>query len=172
MPIIVRKKESNFIPAPEGLHQAVCCDVWEPFMQPNPFQEGSLVESTRIVWQIDFENPETGKPLEVSQMYRLSLHEKSKLCQHLEAWRGRKFTNEEKQGFDLENLLGANCQLQVVHKIADGGTTYANVSAIVPLAKSMEKMRVSDGYVRRKDRPQQQAQPEQSTEVGDGDVPF
>jgi hypothetical protein len=152
----------------------VCCDVWEPWQQANPFKAGALQETTRIVFQIDIENSETGKPLEVSQMYSLSLHEKSKLCQHLEAWRGRKFTQKEKEGFDLENLIGANCQVQVVHNIKDGGEIYANIQAIVPLGKGMEKMRVSDDFTRKKDRPEQHSNEPDDTEQEptDGDVPF
>jgi len=152
MPIIARKNETQYRPAPEGLYQAVCCDVWEPYESEDHFNPGQVVTQTRIVWQLDEVNPDTDRRFEVSQIYRLSLHEKSKLCQHLEAWRGRKFTSEEKRGFDLEKLIGVNCQLQIVHNVKDGGDTYANVQAIVPVGKGMTQLRVSDGYTRKKDR--------------------
>jgi hypothetical protein len=152
MPIIARKKQSTYKPSPEGLHQAVCCDVWEPFDVEDNFNAGQLVTQTRIVWQIDVTDEKWDRPVEVSQLYRLSLHEKSKLCQHLEAWRGRKFTAEEKTGFDLEDLLGANCQIQVVHNIKEDGTIYANVQAIVPVGKNATKMSVTSGFTRKKDR--------------------
>lgn len=152
MPIYARRKESTFTPAPEGLHVAVCADVWDQWTEPRREDwGGGLQDKTRIVWLVEDINLATKRPYEVSQIYTLSLHEKAKLCQHLEAWRGKKFTDEEKRGFDLERLIGVSCQVQVVHKITDGGT-YANVQAIVPLGKGQPKLRVPDGYVRHKDR--------------------
>lgn len=152
MPIFARKKESTFEPAPEGLHAAVCVDVWEPWTEERREDwGGGLVDKTRIVWLIDVENPNTGKLFEVSQIYTLSLHEKSNLCKHLESWRGKKFTDGEKLGFDIEKLIGVNCQLQVIHRITDSGT-YANVQTIVPAAKGGPRLLVPEGYVRKKDR--------------------
>jgi len=152
MAIYARRKESTFEPAPEGLHAAVCVDVWEPWTEERAAEwGGGLVDKTRIVWLIAELNPKTGKPFEVSQIYTLSLHEKANLCKHLEAWRGKRFTDDEKRGFDLEKLIGAGCQVQLIHRVTDTGT-YSNVSAIVPLAKGQPKIIVPDGYVRRKDR--------------------
>lgn len=151
MAIYARKPESSFTPAPEGLHVAVCADVWPPWTEEKRAEwGGGLVDKTRLVWLIEETNEKTGKPYEVSQMYTLSLHEKSNLCKHLESWRGKRFTDEERRGFDVERLIGVACQLQVVHKITDGGV-YANVQAVVPLGKGQAKLSVN-GYVRRKDR--------------------
>lgn len=152
MPIIVRKKVGqNREQAPEGLHQAVCCDVHEPFMEKNKFRDGAAQEKTRIVWQID-QLGENGKPIEIAKKYTMSLHEKSNLRKDLESWRGKKFTEQEIMGFDLEQLLGANCQLQVTHDIKDDGSTWANVQAIVPIGKNTQKIVVSKDFVRKIDR--------------------
>lgn len=165
----------NFAPAPEGLHQAVCCDVWEIWTAQRPeVFGGGLQDRTRLVWQLDAINEETGKPFEVSQEYTASLHEKSKLRQHLEAWRGRKFTAEELKGFDLETVIGSNCQIQVVRNLGKNGKTYANVQAIVPVGKGMTKIRVTEDYVRHKDRkkrPENGGVPEDFS-PSDDDVPF
>lgn len=175
MPVVAKAPESNYTPAPEGLHQAVCVDVWDAWTETSTFH-GGLVEKTRIVWQIDQENPETGKPFEASQIYTLSLHEKANLCKHLESWRGKPFTAEERMGFDLEKLIGANCQIQVAHRLGKNGKTYANVQAVVPLGKGQTKMRPADGYIRRKDRkdkPQTNGQPGAPVHDEDEDgVPF
>jgi hypothetical protein len=66
----------------------------------------------------------------------------------LEAWRGRKFTPQELEGFDLERLLGVSCQLQLVHVLTDRGGLFANVQAVVPLGRGMTKLRPSEDYVR------------------------
>jgi hypothetical protein len=56
----------------------------------------------------------------------------------LESWRGRPFTQEELNGFSLENVLGAPCMLSVVHKPSKDGTKmYANVGSVVALPKGM-----------------------------------
>jgi hypothetical protein len=169
LPIIAKAPVSNFTPAPEGLHAAVCCDVVELGTEVNTFN-GGLQEKVRLVWQIEDEDPETARRFEVAQKYTLSLHEKAKLTQHLEAWRGRKFTEEEKGGFDLEKLIGVGCQVQVVHNVSDKGKTYANVQAVVPLGKGMAKLHVSEDYQRFKYR--QKANQPAAPEDHDDDVPF
>lgn len=166
MAIIAKKPESIFTPCPEGLHHAVCVDVVDLGIVPTPWGDKHKV---RIVWQIDDDNPDTGKRYDTRQQYSLSLHEKASLRNHLESWRGRKFTDEELMGFDLEKLIGANCQIQVVHTITDQGKTYANVQAVVPAPKNTPKLSPLD-YVREKDRAKQQANG--GAELTVEDIPF
>jgi len=169
MPIIVKEPESRYKPAPAGLHQACCVDVEPQWTEERP-QEfgGGLVEKTRIAWVIA-EQMEDGRPYTASKKYTLSLHEKSNLCKDLTSWRGREFTAEEKQGFDLEKLIGVNCQVQVVH-VAKNDRVYANVTSVVPLAKGMTKMDVPKDYVRKQDRQPQRDAHDQANE--DDGVPF
>jgi len=171
--------------APEGLHPAVCVDAWEIWTETNKF-DGGLQDKTRLVWQIDktYKDEKTGeeKRYEVSMPYTASFHEKAKLRQHLESWRGRKFTeNELDQFYDgggLELLLGKCCQLQVVHKISTNGNTYANVQTIVPPHPGMEKLIVTPDFVRRKDRTKDEEPHGQGDDgpmegdYSDDDVPF
>lgn len=147
MPIVAKKPESSFTPCPEGLHQAVCVDVVDLGLQKGQYGEKHKVE---IRWQVDAED-ERGRRHELRKWYTLSLHEKANLRKDLECWRGRKFTEAELAGFDLENLLGANCQLQVIHNISDEGRTYDNVQAIVPHNSKVPKISPQE-YVRQKDR--------------------
>lgn len=141
----------DFVPAPQGLHTAVCADVWDIWTEERSEKwGGGLRDVIRLVWEID-QLGEDGKPFTVSQKYTASLHEKSRLRHDLESWRGRKFTAEELKAFDVVNVLGANCQINVVHNIKDG-KTYANIASLVPLAKGQEKIAISKEYVRQKDR--------------------
>lgn len=158
MAIVAREPESKFTPAPEGLHQAVCVDVVELGVVKGPYGDKEKVE---IVWQIDLTNEDTNRRFEVRKWYTISLHEKANLRKDLECWRGRKFTKDELAGFDLEKLIGANCQLQVIHNITDEGKVYANVQAIVPHNSKVPKI-APDMYIRKKDRP---------TERGNGNTP-
>lgn len=151
MPIIARDNRREFTPAPEGLHVAVCVDVVDLGMQTTPWGEKHKVE---IWWQLE-EVDQEAKPgprrFLVRNLYTNSLNEKATLRHHLEAWRGRKFGPQELEGFDLENLIGVSCQLQIVHNLSDKGRTFANVQAVVPLGKGMAKIR-AESYVRTKDR--------------------
>jgi len=155
MPIFAREPESRFSPCPEGLHQAVCVDVVDLGMMVTQWGDKPKV---RIVWQIDEVDPVTGRRYDVRGMYTLSLSEKSTLRKHLESWRGRKFSPAELRGFDLENLIGINCQLQVIHNLSDEGRTFANVQAIVPANAKAPKI-APDGYVRERDRLPTDARP-------------
>ena len=152
MSLIVKDSGAgDYTPCPEGVCQAVCADVQDLGEMENSFT-GKMVRKLRIVWQTEHKHEKYGRPHEVSMSYTQSLHEKAGLRKLLEAWRGRKFTAAELAGFDVETLIGANCQIQVMHRIGQDGRTWANVASIMPIGKGMTKMAVSDGYVRRKDR--------------------
>ena len=169
MSIVAKDNRKEYTPAPEGLHQAVCIDVEDLGLQDTPWGQKQKVA---IRWQLEESDHETDRRFQVMNWYTLSLHSKATLRQHLEAWRGRKFKAEELQdGFDLERLLGVNCQLQIVHSIADGGRTYANIQAIVPLGKGMKQIIVEE-YVRVKDRDDSQTTPVKAEPANDDDLPF
>jgi hypothetical protein len=154
MAIIAKDNKSDFTPAPEGLWQAVCVDVVDLGMQTSQWGESHRVQ---IRWQLEGDDPKTGKPYMAVRSFRLSLHEKSSLRPMLEAWRGRKFTPEELKGFDLEKLVGVACQVQIVHGITGQGGTFAQIQAVVPPARGVAKLTPRGDYVRVKDREHQAA---------------
>lgn len=139
------RNESNFIPAPDGVHNAVCVDVVDLGMVEGAF---GTKHKLKLVWEIE-EKMDSGKPFIVGKRYTVSLHEKSTLRKDLKSWRGRDFTAEELKEFDLESVIGAPCQLVVVHSETEG-TTYANVSNVL---KAKAKLQADGKYVRVKERP-------------------
>ena len=170
MPILAKDTRREFTPAPEGLHQGVCIDVVDLGLVKTQWGEKHQVE---IRWQlVDLTDDTTGLPVLVLKRYTLSLNEKAKLRHHLEAWRGRKFTAEELDGFDLEKLLGVNCQIQVVHDLADDGRVWANVSAVVPLGKGMTKIRPAETYIRVADRDKKPVSSNGAAPAGEDEAPF
>jgi hypothetical protein len=76
-------------------------------------------------------------PLTVSKNYTMSLHEKASLRKELSAWRGRDFTEEEAQGFDISKLVGAYCMANIQHSEKDG-KTYTNVVGLTPLPSALK----------------------------------
>jgi len=170
MPIIAKRPETTYTAAPEGLHHAVAVDVIDLGIVTSTFGDR---HKCRIVWQIEEENVETRRRFDARKQYNLSLHEKATLRKDLESWRGRKFSEEELKGFDLEKLIGVNCQIQIVHDLGEDGTIWANVTAVVPPPRNTAKL-VSLDYTRVKDRPKTQGNKPGvlETELDDVSVPF
>jgi hypothetical protein len=164
---MAKSNKTDFTPAPEGLHPAVCVDVIDLGMVTTQWGESHQI---KIRWQLEDDDPKTRRPYLVQRQFRNSLHEKSSLRPLLESWRGKKFTEEELKGFDLERLLGANCQLQIIHRITGEGGTFANVQAIVACGKRQTKL-VARDYVREKDRIKNANAISESEEIDDS-VPF
>jgi hypothetical protein len=91
-------------------------------------------ESSALIPEGDFE----GQPFVIVQQYTLSIGDKANMRKDLEAWRGRKFTPQELDGFDLKNVLGKACMLNIVHSEPDGsGKVFANIGSIMPLPSGM-----------------------------------
>lgn len=168
MPIIAREPETKFAPAPEGLHQAVCVDVHDEGIKETQWGDKHKV---LLVWQLEVreETPE-GRRHEARGYYTLSLSEKANLRIHLECWRGRKFTAEELEGFDLEKLIGVNCQLQIAHNLGDKGKTYANIQAIVPFNPKLGPKLIAEDYTRIQNRAKESGAAPAA--LDDDDIPF
>jgi len=138
-------KGMTFTPAPDGVHSAVCVDVVDLGMVDG--QWGSK-HKCRIVWEIS-EKMNGGKPYLASKQYTLSLNEKANLHKDLKAWRGKPFSTEELAGFNVEAIIGAPCQLVIVHEEKDG-IVYGNVTAIIKAKKPV--LKACGSYIRVKDR--------------------
>ncbi len=121
---------AEFAITPAGQYIGRCYKIIDLGTQTTSGQYGVKDQhKVMISWELlDEAKMEDGRPFSVTQWYTVSLHEKSKMRADLESWRGRKFTEEELKGFDLNNVLGAYCMIQVVH---DETGKYANVQTIM-----------------------------------------
>lgn len=161
----------DFTPAPEGQFQGVCVDVVDEGISKRLNQFTNQEEERdelRIVFQLKVvdqsgteQRTENGGRFTVSQLFKKSLHEKSKLRAFLEMWRGRKFTADELQGFDVEKLLGANAIVQTVHSTSKTtGKTYCNIQSLMPVNPAWNLVKLEpENFVRKKDRQATPAQP-------------
>ena len=157
MSLIVSENRKQFSPPPEGLLHCVCADVVDLGIVEGQFGPQHKVQ---IIWQTA-DVDENGKRFLIFRQYTPSLSDKSRLRPMLESWRGKKFTAEElgppkdgKGGFDLENVISANCQIQIVHKLRTDGSKGYDVQAVVPAPKGVPMLKV-EGYTRKKDRTDQ-----------------
>jgi len=143
--LIVKEPEgsgSDFEQIDPGNYPAVCYRYYDLGKQRLEF-EGKSKDTHRvfITWEFPDERIEINGedlPRVISKEYTLSLHENATLRQHLETWRGKKFSKEELKGFSLQNILGVNCIINVIHNTRND-KTYANVGSIAPLMKGMTK---------------------------------
>lgn len=133
---------------PPGSYIARCYLLVDMGEQLQNGQYGQSVQhKIRLGWEV-FGEDENGEPLTVEyegvqrQMtigknYTLSLNEKAGLRKDLTSWRGRDFTPEELEGFDITNILNVYCMLNITTSEKDG-KTYTNISAITPLPSALK----------------------------------
>lgn len=144
MPILLTDKGGGDIaPVPAGIHQAICYLVVDCGTQASSNPAYKPKQKLILGFEFPHERADFGEkknqPRSLSRTYGASLNEKSTLRATLESWRGRPFTEEELRGFDPKNLIGANCQVNVVQE-NKAGKLYANIGAIVPLGKGQPKL--------------------------------
>jgi hypothetical protein len=140
MPIIAKETKTDFEPVPTGMQQAVCAMVCDIGTHKGEYQgKETMRHQVIILWELEEKKKEgqwAGEPFYLSKFYTLSLGKDANLRKDLESWRGKPFTTEELQGFDIENLIGANCLLNVIED-----KEKAKISAISPLVKGMPKIK-------------------------------
>ena len=139
-------------PIPSGMHHAICYAVVDIGTQEGMYgPKPQLV----VIWELPGERIQYEKngvdvdlPRAYSQRYTLSIHEKSNLGQHLTGWRGRPFTAEEKAGFDVRNIAGVNCLMNLIHEPKEGGGVRVKIASINPLPSTMPKKKAENPIVK------------------------
>jgi hypothetical protein len=137
-------RQSNIPPVEAGPYEAVCYSVVD--IGTHSSQWGKKTIRNRqvvLTWEIpsqridveDKQNPGQTKnlPRAASRSYTSSLDPKSNLRKHLVSWRTQDFTPEEEKGFDLRDLLGVPCLLNIIHKKKQDGTIKAVVDNVMHL---------------------------------------
>lgn len=131
--MLVAETSGDYELAPVGVYRAVCSRLLNMGVQETNYGDKHQIH---LAFEID-ENMADGRPFLMMQNYTVSLNSKSRLRKDLEAWRGRAFTGEELQGFDLKTVLGKPLQISVVHS-EDG--KYANIGAMMPLGRGQQAL--------------------------------
>ena len=151
MALMAEYKESgDFVLAPAGLHQGVCCEVVDlGFVEKSYRNQQTGQEEKRTVHEIQYYfqlnkvAPDTGKRYEVrSKPMNLNLADKATLRDFLRQWRGHDLTDQEKlpPGVDIE-LIGKNAMINVIHaqvSTQNGVKTYANIGSITPIMEGLQ----------------------------------
>lgn len=134
---------ANFDPVPAGSHIAVCDIVADIGLQKGTDLYPKPKQQVHLRWELPNERIEFEKdgkkqvrPAVIGKTYTASMNEKATLRHHLEAWRGKAFTDEEAAKFDVSAVLGKPCMLTVMHT-QKGDKVYANITGIGPLPKGV-----------------------------------
>jgi hypothetical protein len=132
----------GFKPVPTGSHIARCVTVVDLGVQQTPWGSkeqvylGFEVPGFRVEWEKD-EVQHEGPGL-IGVTWTNNLYEEANLGKNLISWRGKPFSQDEKKGFDLFNLLGVPCMISVTHNESKNGKVYANISSIMGVPSGMD----------------------------------
>ncbi len=136
----------SFTPVPAGMHLARCYRIVDLGTQEVTYK-GDTKFQHKVMLQFEVHGEDDsgkplvtdkGEPMSISKNFTLSLGEKATLRADLEAWRGRAFTPEELQGFNIEKLLGVWAMLAISKETGQDGKQYTNIKNINPVPKVLK----------------------------------
>ena len=154
MSLVVKDSStSSFIPVPPGMHLARCYRIIDLGTQKSEYM-GNVKNVKKVMIQFEVHSEDSegnalvtsdNKPMTMSKNYTAILAEKAALRKDLEAWRGKPFTDAEKNGFELKNILGQWAMI-TVGQSENNGKTYTNILNINPVPANLKKAGLPDGY--------------------------
>ena len=146
MTFFVGSSSKEWAICPVGTFSAICVDVIDKGMQEVTYK-GETKEKHKgaFVFQIDEENPDTGKRFIIYYSFTVSSHENSGLRAFLKNWMGREMEPDELASFDLKEMVGKPAYVSITHS-TDG--RWANIGTIMPLPKGMTAFEPDD-YARK-----------------------
>ena len=125
------KVGGDFELAPAGNHIGRCIRIIDIGTIETVFEGKSLWQpKIKLGFELPLEKMEDSRPFSVWSELTLTMNKKGNLRPLLEGWRGKSFTDEEAEDFDILKLLDKTCMINVVHK--EG---YANINSIAQVPK-------------------------------------
>jgi len=138
------KNETTFEQLAEGSYPARLYSIVELGTETFEWQgEEKKAKKIRITFEMpeetkEFAEGEGEKPYIVSKDFTFSMHPKSNLRPFIEAWIGKFKADNDAYEFDIDDLIGRDGLVSVVHNISKDGRAWLDLSAIVPLPKGMK----------------------------------
>lgn len=131
MALIIKKTAPVHTPVPACLHHATCIRLIDLGTQRDNYQgKAKQQHKIMLIWELVGVNRDDGTPHIVAKKYTASLSPKAKLAADLQGWLGTIETEE----FDLTQVLGKSCAVNITHRISkkDNATVYADVQSVSP----------------------------------------
>lgn len=136
--------KKNFEPVPAGNHVArVYSIIHLGVIQGEYMGQPNEKDTVRITFELPnetkvFKEGTEPQPMVISSEFTLSMGEKANLRKFVEGIEGVAFHDEEAETYDVTELMGKTCLINVVHKISAAGSKYAKIQSAAPLPKGME----------------------------------
>jgi hypothetical protein len=91
-------------------------------------------------WEFEQDSEKKDGPAVIGRVFTASMHRKAALRKLLESWRGKAFTDDEANCFDISTVLGVSAMLTVTEN-ENGGKIYSNLTGISALPKGCPKVK-------------------------------
>jgi hypothetical protein len=138
------KATTDFEIVPAGNHVGICNAVIDLGLQPGRGQYPAPKHEIYVRFELPTERlkyTKDGKeiegPMSVGRTFTASMSEKANLRKFVESWFGKKFASDDiAADFDVANILGRKCLLNITHT-EKAGKTYANIANATPIPKGM-----------------------------------
>ena len=145
-------ERKQFQIAPAGTHLARLYRIIDLGTQMREYEgKVNMLRKAKFFWELHGEDgagkpllTTEGKPLIQSKEYTMSLGEKANLRRDLEAWRGKAFTEDELRGFNVTNVLGQFCMVNISHRVK-GDMTYADLKGVSAVPAIYKKAGLPEG---------------------------
>lgn len=144
----------EFTPVPQGMHLARCYRVIDLGTQESTYL-GTVKKLPKVMLQFEVHGEDEngdpivtgkGEPMSISKNFTLSLAEMATLRKDLQTWRGKEFTEIEKKGFEVKNVLGAWAMISVIKAMGNNGKEYTNIAAIMSVPPAIKKAGMPKGH--------------------------
>lgn len=137
---------------PEGQFVAQCVDVIDLGEKLRAFADKPprLTPMCALVFRTGARSDDTGDYIDVSQEFAVSMSDKANLRKFLEAWRGKKYTQEQaEQGVPLHKLESQFALVTIAHSEPTNDRVYANITSCVGVPEQMRAIcKPYTGYAR------------------------
>jgi hypothetical protein len=120
----------DFVPVPEGLHEATIKEITPPVLEDDRYNPGKQKKKVIFIYEVGQKAP-NGEEMTVRRKYTFSTNPKSNMRPDVEAIIGRKLTAEEEGNFDIRGLVDRACKVLVKHTPREEGGVWANVSQVL-----------------------------------------
>lgn len=130
--LVVTQEKREFEKIKPGLINAICVGVWNIGKQKIEFQ-GEVKFKTQVIigFEVQQRHSEKDEPMLQLSKFNMSLHEKSNLGPMIESWFSKKLTNSERYNYDLKQIIGKKCTLNLIEN-----GEYINIATILPPQES------------------------------------
>lgn len=141
MKLNTNTKDTERVEPKAGLTQAVVSGIVDLGTQEGKF---GAKRQVMLTWELPlqthvFDEEKGAQPLIRTKTYTMSLHEKSGLRKAVRGILGKDIEGE----FDLFDLLGTNCMINLI-KVERDGKTYINIDSLSPLMEGLQKYEAAE----------------------------